>query len=99
MGVITSDIVNVTPQDAAPYEGKQFAIRALAYMLDLLVFYGLSLVTGLCAGLFLFIAFTIVGQDFRVPHVSGFLSFLQGLVLVTLYFLPALRVAFRGYAG
>jgi hypothetical protein len=76
------------PQASAEIKGEKFAVRAGAYIIDLLFCYLISYPVGVISGLFLGIALTILNRPFPlIPNQRSFVDYALTLLASTSYFI------------
>jgi uncharacterized RDD family membrane protein YckC len=75
-------------QPVAGVEGKRFGIRAGAYLIDTIVTIGTSWAAGFVCGLFLGVAFVIIGREPLFDEEAvGTLDCISGIALALTYFI------------
>lgn len=85
--ILTPDELKTNGSTDAKIEVKGFGIRALAYIIDLVVIYGLNFVSALGLGVVLAIMMVLIGREFSFsePQTQG-VDYIVSLILSVLYF-------------
>ena len=85
--ILTPDELKTDESTDSKTEVKRFGIRALAYIIDLVVIYGLNFVSALGLGIVLGIMMVLIGREFSFsePQTQG-VDYILSLILSVLYF-------------